>query len=147
MKSPREWGVSSDSSAPSCSSGSSSAGASRKAREDGVADIVRAGLPTAEWDEGPVLGTTGERVMFDAAYSGSEAGTHTDSAALELAMGRHRVDSASIDPDDEPSLSRSPGRRADLMRRCQVLRMSLLRIIPAGSICARVRTRLDRRPG
>ncbi|MFC9754710.1 Imm21 family immunity protein [Streptomyces sp. NPDC056921] len=67
--------------------------------EEGVADIVRAGLPTAEWDEGPVLSTTGELVMFDAAYFGTEAGTLTDSTVLELGAGRYRVDSASIEPD------------------------------------------------
>ncbi|MFI5476710.1 Imm21 family immunity protein [Streptomyces cacaoi] len=67
--------------------------------EDGVADFIRAGLPTAEWEEGPVLSTTGELVMFDAAYFGTEVGTLTDSTALELAAGRYRVDSASIEPD------------------------------------------------
>ncbi|MEU2134064.1 Imm21 family immunity protein [Streptomyces sp. NPDC018352] len=67
--------------------------------EEGVADIVRAGLPTAEWDEGPVLSITGELVMFDAAYFGTEAGTLTDSTVLELGAGRYRVDSASIEPD------------------------------------------------
>ncbi|MFI5800726.1 Imm21 family immunity protein [Streptomyces sp. NPDC051677] len=67
--------------------------------EDGVADFIRAGLPTAEWEEGPSLSTTGELVMFDAAYFGTEAGTFTDSAAVELAAGRYRVDSASIEPD------------------------------------------------
>ncbi|MER6393795.1 Imm21 family immunity protein [Streptomyces sp. NPDC001523] len=67
--------------------------------EDGIADIIRAGLPTAEWDEGPVLSTTGELVLFDAAYFGTEVGTLTDSAALELGPGRYRVDSASLEPD------------------------------------------------
>ncbi|WP_326594227.1 Imm21 family immunity protein [Streptomyces sp. NBC_01294] len=68
--------------------------------EEGVADIIRAGLATAEWEEGPVLSTTGELVMFGAAYFGTEVGTLTDSTALELAAGRYRVDSASIEPDD-----------------------------------------------
>ncbi|MFD0375066.1 Imm21 family immunity protein [Streptomyces sp. NPDC127112] len=71
--------------------------------ENGVADIIRAGPPAAEWEEGPVLstsGTSGAFVMFDAAYGGTEAGTLTDSAVLGLAGGRYRADSASIDPDD-----------------------------------------------
>ncbi|MFI9104331.1 Imm21 family immunity protein [Streptomyces fildesensis] len=68
-------------------------------RGEGVADIIRAGLPAAEWEEGPVLSTTGELVMFDAAYFGTEVGTLADSAALELGAGRYRVDSASIEPD------------------------------------------------
>ncbi|MFC9225029.1 Imm21 family immunity protein [Streptomyces hygroscopicus] len=67
--------------------------------EEGIADIIRAGLLTAEWDEGPVLSTTGELVMFDAAYFGTEVGTLTDGTALELGVGRYRVDSASIEPD------------------------------------------------
>ncbi|WP_344442434.1 Imm21 family immunity protein [Kitasatospora nipponensis] len=67
--------------------------------EEGVADIVLAGLPTAEWDEGPVLKTTGGLVMFDAAYFGTEVGTLTDSTVLELPAGRYRVESASIEPD------------------------------------------------
>ncbi|MGW6326284.1 Imm21 family immunity protein [Streptomyces sp. NPDC055100] len=67
--------------------------------EVGVADIILAGLPTAEWDEGPVLRTTGELVIFDAAYSGTEVGTLADSAVLELGAGRYRVDSASIEPE------------------------------------------------
>ncbi|WBP92064.1 Imm21 family immunity protein [Kitasatospora cathayae] len=67
--------------------------------EEGVADIVLAGLPTAEWEEGPVLKTTGELVMFDAAYFGTEVGTLTDSTVLELGAGSYRVDSASIEPD------------------------------------------------
>ncbi|MGW0394027.1 Imm21 family immunity protein [Streptomyces sp. NPDC003042] len=67
--------------------------------EEGVADIILAGLPTAEWEEGPVLSTTGELVMFDAAYFGTEVGTLTDSTVLELRAGRYRVDSASIEPD------------------------------------------------
>ncbi|WP_338692660.1 Imm21 family immunity protein [Streptomyces sp. Q6] len=68
--------------------------------KEGVADIIRAGLATAEWEEGPVLSTTGELVMFYAAYFGTEVGTLADSTALELAAGRYRVDSASIEPDD-----------------------------------------------
>ncbi|MFE2879035.1 Imm21 family immunity protein [Streptomyces roseus] len=68
--------------------------------EEGVADIIRAGLASAEWKAGPVLGTTGELVMFDAAHFGTEVGTLTDSTALELAAGRYRVDSASIEPND-----------------------------------------------
>ncbi|MDP5313504.1 Imm21 family immunity protein [Streptomyces poriferorum] len=67
---------------------------------EGVTDIVRAGLPTAEWTEGPVLSTTGELVMFDAAYFGTEVGTLTGSATLDLAAGRYRVDSASIEPNN-----------------------------------------------
>ncbi|MFD3329499.1 Imm21 family immunity protein [Streptomyces sp. NPDC058701] len=68
--------------------------------EDAVADIIRAGLPTTDWEEGPVLSTTGELLLFDAAYFGSEAGTLTASTVLELAAGRYRVDSASIEPND-----------------------------------------------
>lgn len=68
--------------------------------EEGVADIIRAGLATAEWEEGPVLGTPGDLVMFDAAYFGTEVGTLTDGTVLDLAAGRYRVDSASIEPDD-----------------------------------------------
>ncbi|MFD9336238.1 Imm21 family immunity protein [Streptomyces sp. NPDC060028] len=68
--------------------------------EEGVADVILAGLPTAEWEEGPVLSTTGELAMFDAAYFGTEVGTLTDSTVLELGPGRYRVDSASIEPDD-----------------------------------------------
>ncbi|MFD0399796.1 Imm21 family immunity protein [Kitasatospora sp. NPDC127121] len=67
--------------------------------EEGVADLVLAGLPTAEWEKGPVLRTTGELVMFDAAYFGTEVGTLADSTVLDLGAGRHRVDSASIEPD------------------------------------------------
>ncbi|MBW5254631.1 hypothetical protein JGS39_37705 [Streptomyces sp. P01-B04] len=67
---------------------------------EGVTDIVRAGLPTAEWTEGPVLSTTGELVMIDAAYFGTEVGTLTGSATLDLAAGRYRVDSASIEPNN-----------------------------------------------
>lgn len=67
--------------------------------EEGVADIVLAGLPSAEWDEGPVLKTTGELVMFDAAYFGTEVGNLADGTVLELGAGRYRVDSASIEPD------------------------------------------------
>ncbi|MFE5843836.1 Imm21 family immunity protein [Streptomyces niveus] len=67
--------------------------------EEGVAEIILAGLPTTEWDEGPVMSTTGDLVMFDAAYFGTEVGTLTDSTALELGAGRYRVDSASIEPD------------------------------------------------
>lgn len=67
--------------------------------EEGVDDIVLAGLPAAEWEEGPVLKTTGELVMFDAAYFGTEVGTLTDSTVLELGVGSYRVDSASIEPD------------------------------------------------
>ncbi|MET7893505.1 Imm21 family immunity protein [Streptomyces mirabilis] len=67
--------------------------------EEGVADFIRVGLPTAEWAEGPELSTTGELVMFDAAYFGTEVGTLTDSTVLELGAGRYRVDSASIEPD------------------------------------------------
>ncbi|MFB7457019.1 Imm21 family immunity protein [Streptomyces sp. NPDC056188] len=68
--------------------------------EEGVADIIRAGLANAEWEEGPVLSTTGELVMFDAAYFGTEVGTLADSTILELAAGRYRVDSTSIEPND-----------------------------------------------
>jgi hypothetical protein len=68
--------------------------------DDGVADVIRDGLPTAEWEEGPVLSTTGKLVMFDAAYFGNEVGTLTDGTALELGAGRYRVDSASVEPDD-----------------------------------------------
>ncbi|MFD4609627.1 MULTISPECIES: Imm21 family immunity protein [unclassified Streptomyces] len=68
--------------------------------EEGVADIIRAGLANAEWEEGPVLSTTGELVMFDAAYFGTEVGTLADSTTLELAAGRYRVDSTSIEPND-----------------------------------------------
>ncbi|MFD9359515.1 Imm21 family immunity protein [Streptomyces sp. NPDC060031] len=71
--------------------------------EDGVADVIRAGLPTAEWEEGPVLSTTGELVMFDAAYFGTEVGTLTDSTALELGAGLYRVDSASVEPNSSTS--------------------------------------------
>ncbi|MFF2411198.1 Imm21 family immunity protein [Streptomyces sp. NPDC058092] len=67
--------------------------------EEGVADIIRAALSTAKWEEGPVLSTTGELVMFDAAYFGTEVGTLADSTALELGAGRYRVDSASVEPD------------------------------------------------
>ena len=67
--------------------------------EEGVADIIRVGLPTAPWEEGPVLSTSGELVMFDAAYFGTEVGTLTDSTTLELEAGRYRVDSASVEPD------------------------------------------------
>ncbi|MFD4031992.1 Imm21 family immunity protein [Streptomyces sp. NPDC058637] len=67
--------------------------------EEGVADIILAGLPTAEWDEGPVMRTTGKLIMFDAAYFGTEVGTLTDCTVLELGAGRFRVDSASIEPD------------------------------------------------
>ncbi|MFG2987680.1 Imm21 family immunity protein [Streptomyces sp. NPDC048258] len=67
--------------------------------EEGVADIILARLPTAEWDAGPVLSTTGKLVMFDAAYFGTEAGTLTDCTVLGLGAGRYRVDSASIEPD------------------------------------------------
>ncbi|MFF6904261.1 Imm21 family immunity protein [Streptomyces hydrogenans] len=67
---------------------------------EGVADIIRNGLPTAEWEEGPVLSTTGELVMFDAAYFGTEVGTLTDSTTLDLAAGRYRVDSAAIEPNN-----------------------------------------------
>lgn len=68
--------------------------------KDGVADLIRAELPTAEWEEGPVLSTTGELVMFDAAHFGTEVGTLTDGSALELGAGRYRVDSASVEPND-----------------------------------------------
>ncbi|GLV88330.1 hypothetical protein Slala03_80190 [Streptomyces lavendulae subsp. lavendulae] len=67
---------------------------------EGVADIIRTGLPTAEWKEGPVLSTTGELVMFDAAYFGTEVGTLTDSTTLDIAAGRYRVDSAGIEPNN-----------------------------------------------
>ncbi|MFE4975529.1 Imm21 family immunity protein [Kitasatospora sp. NPDC056651] len=67
--------------------------------EEGIADIITAGLPNAEWDEGPVLPTPGELVMFDAAYFGTEVGTLTDGTAITLDAGRYRVDSASIEPD------------------------------------------------
>ncbi|MFJ2745689.1 Imm21 family immunity protein [Streptomyces sp. NPDC087440] len=67
--------------------------------EEGVVDIIRTGLSTAEWKEGPVLSTTGELVMFDAAYFGTEVGTLTGSTSLDLAAGRYRVDSASIEPN------------------------------------------------
>ncbi|MFE9138880.1 Imm21 family immunity protein [Streptomyces sp. NPDC007355] len=67
--------------------------------EEGVADMIRAGLPTAEWEEGPELSTTGELVMFDAAYFGTEVGTLTASTALELSAGRYRVDSTGVEPD------------------------------------------------
>ncbi|GAA1279237.1 Imm21 family immunity protein [Streptomyces aureus] len=70
---------------------------------EGVTDIIRAGLPTAEWEEGPVLSTTGELVMFDAAYFGTEVGTLTASTTLELGAGRYRVDSASVEPDRRTS--------------------------------------------
>ncbi|MFE6868814.1 Imm21 family immunity protein [Kitasatospora sp. NPDC057692] len=68
--------------------------------EEGVVDIVLAGLPTAEWEEGPVLRTAGELVMFDAAYFGTEVGTLAESIILALGPGHYRVDSASIQPDD-----------------------------------------------
>ncbi|MFE5326090.1 Imm21 family immunity protein [Embleya sp. NPDC056575] len=68
--------------------------------EDGVADIIRAGLPTAEWEQGPVLSVSGELVMFDAAHVGAEVGTLTDGVVLELAAGHYQVDSANIEPDD-----------------------------------------------
>ncbi|MGW6940436.1 Imm21 family immunity protein [Streptomyces xanthophaeus] len=67
--------------------------------EEGVADVIVAGLPAAEWEEGPVLGTVGELVLFDAAYFGTEVGTLTDGAVLDLRAGSYRVDSASIEPD------------------------------------------------
>ena len=67
--------------------------------DEGVADIIRVGIATAEWEEGSVLSTTGELVMFDAAYFGTEVGTLADSATLELGAGRYRVDSASVEPD------------------------------------------------
>lgn len=67
---------------------------------EGVADIIRTGLPTAEWKEGPVLSTTGELVVFDAAYFGTEVGTLTDSATLDIATGRYRVGSAAIEPNN-----------------------------------------------
>ncbi|WP_405393357.1 immunity 21 family protein [Streptomyces sp. NBC_01102] len=62
-----------------------------------------AGLPTAEWDEGPVMSTTGDLVMFDATYFGTEAGTLTERIVPDLRAGRYRVDSASIEPDRLPS--------------------------------------------
>ncbi|MFD5891994.1 Imm21 family immunity protein [Streptomyces sp. NPDC060334] len=68
--------------------------------EDGVADVIRAGLATAVWEEGPVLSTPGDFVMFDAAYFGTEVGTLTDGTVVELGAGRYRVDSANIEPDD-----------------------------------------------
>ncbi|MBX9420934.1 Imm21 family immunity protein [Streptomyces lateritius] len=55
----------------------------------GVADIIRTGLPAAEWQEGPVLSTTGELVMFDAASFGTEVETLTDSTTLDFAAGRY----------------------------------------------------------
>lgn len=64
-----------------------------------VAGTVLAGLPTAEWEEGPVLSTNGALVMFDAAYSGTQAGTLTCSSVLELGGGRCRVESATLEPD------------------------------------------------
>ncbi|MGW4233139.1 Imm21 family immunity protein [Streptomyces sp. NPDC004980] len=67
--------------------------------EKGVVEVILAGLPTAEWDEGPVMSTTGDLVMFDAAYFGTEVGTLTESTVLDLRAGRYRVDSASIEPD------------------------------------------------
>ncbi|MEV7728648.1 Imm21 family immunity protein [Streptomyces sp. NPDC087917] len=67
--------------------------------EDGDADIIRAGLLTAEWDGGPVLSTTGGLVLSDAAHFDTEAGVPADSATLELGVGRYRVDSASVEPD------------------------------------------------
>ncbi|CAL9325002.1 Imm21 family immunity protein [Streptomyces sp. SudanB91_2054] len=66
----------------------------------GVADIIRTGLPNAEWEEGPVLSTTGELVMFDAAYFGTKVGTLTDSTTVDLAAGRYRVESAAIEPNN-----------------------------------------------
>ncbi|MFC5664564.1 hypothetical protein ACFP3U_16415 [Kitasatospora misakiensis] len=47
-----------------------------------------------------MLNATGELVMFDAAYFGTEVGTLAESTVLELCAGRYRVDSASIEPDD-----------------------------------------------
>ncbi|MFG3371131.1 Imm21 family immunity protein [Streptomyces sp. NPDC048156] len=67
--------------------------------EESVTDIIRVGLLTAEWEEGPELSTNGAVVMFDAAYLGTEVGTLTASTALELGAGRYRVDSASVEPD------------------------------------------------
>ncbi|MFC8950029.1 MULTISPECIES: Imm21 family immunity protein [Streptomyces] len=66
----------------------------------GAADIIRTGLPNAEWEEGPVLSTTGELVMFDAAYFGTEVGTLTNSTTVDLAAGRYRVESAAIEPNN-----------------------------------------------
>ncbi|MEV8478322.1 Imm21 family immunity protein [Streptomyces sp. NPDC051173] len=65
-----------------------------------AADIITTRLGTAEWEEGPVLRTAGELVMFDAAYFGTEVGILVDSATLDLGVGSYRVDSASIEPDD-----------------------------------------------
>jgi hypothetical protein len=73
--------------------------------EDGVADLIRAGLAAAVWEEGPVLSTTGELVMFDAAYPGTGVGVLTDGTALALPAGTYRIDSARIEPDSRTSFS------------------------------------------
>lgn len=67
--------------------------------EDGVAEAIIRMLPEAPWGEGAVLWIPGPLVMFDAAYLGSEVGTLTDGAAIELSQGRYRVDSAFVEPD------------------------------------------------
>ncbi|MFE2304618.1 Imm21 family immunity protein [Streptomyces sp. NPDC059411] len=67
---------------------------------EGVADIIVAGLTAAEWDEGPVLHTSGGLVMFDAAYFGNEVGALVAGTVLDLGAGRYRVDSAEVEPDD-----------------------------------------------
>ncbi|MFD4033004.1 hypothetical protein ACFWVP_21455 [Streptomyces sp. NPDC058637] len=46
-----------------------------------------------------MLSTTGDSVMFDAACSGTEVGTLTESTVPELLPGRYRVASKSIEPD------------------------------------------------
>lgn len=71
----------------------------RPGRPDVAASSVGGPLLWPSREKGPVLRTTSELVMFDAAYFGTEVGTLADSTVLDLGTGRHRVDSASIEPD------------------------------------------------
>lgn len=72
-------------------------------RKEDVADIILTGIPTAEWVEGPVIRIPGELLMFDAAYPGSTVEESTDYIVLDLDAGRFRVDTASIEPDEQTS--------------------------------------------
>ncbi len=72
-------------------------------REEGVAQIIADGIPTAKWMRGLQFSTTGDLVVFDAAYFGSESGTLTNSTVIHLDAGRYRLGTASIEPGEQTS--------------------------------------------
>ncbi|SIN79221.1 Imm21 family immunity protein [Agromyces cerinus] len=64
-----------------------------------VGALARA-MEVARWEEATPWEVSGPVVVFDSAYSAVDLGS-TSSLRVDLAPGRYRVDSASVEPDDD----------------------------------------------